>query len=150
NAEQYALAIAQIDSKQAEDNDAVLAEREQAKKDKQLADLAIQDELNAARFDFDLALQNERYEREYAERKAIAEKNGADMIAFEQAEAEKKKMIEQTVQDNKLQLASNTLGNLISLAGKESAVGKALAIAQTTIDTYQAATAAYKAMAGIP
>lgn len=150
NAEEYGRAIAKIDESQRLANETATAEREQAKKDQNLADQAIQDELNAERFEFDLALQMERYEREYAERKAIAEKNGADMIAFEQNEANKKKLIEETVQSNKLELASQTLGNLISLAGKESALGKALAIAQTTIDTYQSATAAYKALAGIP
>ena len=49
-----------------------------------------------------------------------------------------------------LRLTSSTLGSLRKLAGENSTAGKALAIAQTTIDTYQSATAAYKAMAGIP
>lgn len=49
----------------------------------------------------------------------------------------------------KLNIASQTFSNLTKIAGEESAAGKAFAIAQTTIDTYQAATAAYKAMAGI-
>ncbi|PZR24437.1 MAG: hypothetical protein DI539_00225 [Flavobacterium psychrophilum] len=34
--------------------------------------------------------------------------------------------------------------------GKESAAGKAMAVAQATIDTYKSATAAYSAMTGIP
>ena len=150
NQQELDLALAELKVSNDALKDETEATREQAKKDKALADQIIQDELNAERFEYDLALQMERYNREYAERKAIAEKNGADMIAFEQNEANKKKLIEQTVQNNKLQLASQTFGNLIALAGKESAVGKALAIAQTTIDTYQSATAAYKAMAGIP
>lgn len=44
--------------------------------------------------------------------------------------------------------------NLISLSGssnkKIAAIGKAAAIAQATMDTYAAATASYKALAGIP
>lgn len=150
NAQEYAAAIAKIDANQQAQNDAVNAEREQAKKDQQAADILIQDELNSERFEYDLALQMERYNREYAERKAQAEKNGADMLAFEQNEANKKKLIEQTVQDNKLQLASQTLNNLSTLLGKESAAGKALAIMQTTMDTYRSATAAYASLAGIP
>lgn len=43
-----------------------------------------------------------------------------------------------------------TFGNLAQLAGKQTALGKAFAIAQTTIDTYQSAIAAYKSLAGIP
>lgn len=43
-----------------------------------------------------------------------------------------------------------TFGNLSLLAGKQTVLGKAFAIAQTTIDTYQSAIAAYKSLAGIP
>jgi len=150
SAQEYNLAIATIDENQRIANEEAESTREQAKKDQQAADLIIQDELNAERFEYDLALQMERYNREYAERKAQAVKNGADILAFEQAEALKKKAIEKDVQDNKLQLASNTLNNLASILGKESAAGKAVAVAQATIDTYKAATSAYSAMAGIP
>lgn len=65
---------------------------------------------------------------------------------YSDAEAEIARLKEQY----KLSVASQTFGNLATIAGEESAAGKAFAIAQTTIDTYQAATAAYKAMAGIP
>lgn len=65
---------------------------------------------------------------------------------YADAEAEIARLKEQY----KLSVASQTFGNLATIAGEESAAGKAFAVAQTTIDTYQAATAAYKAMAGIP
>lgn len=42
-----------------------------------------------------------------------------------------------------LQLVSNALSNFSDLAGKETVAGKALAVAQTTIDTYLAAQKAY-------
>jgi len=45
---------------------------------------------------------------------------------------------------------SNLLGGLSALAGKETVAGKALAIAQTSIDTYVSAQAAYKSLVGIP
>jgi hypothetical protein len=45
---------------------------------------------------------------------------------------------------------SQTFGNLAQLAGKQTALGKAFAIVQTTIDTYSSAIKAYKAMADIP
>lgn len=150
NAQEYALAIAQIDKKQQDANDAAAATREQAKKEQQAADLAIQGELNAERFEYDLQLQLERNEVKYQAEKEAAQKFGADMEAFEKAQAERRKKIEETVMNNKLQLASNTFGQLASILGESSAAGKAAAIAQTTIDTYQSATAAYKALAGIP
>ena len=42
------------------------------------------------------------------------------------------------------------LGNLSSLVGKETAAGKAFAVAQATIDTYLSANKAYQSMVGIP
>ena len=150
NAQEYGLAIAQIDANQQEANDAANAEREQAKKEKQAADISLQDELNAERFEYDLALQLERYDRQYTLEKEAAEKAGADMVLFEKAQAERKKQIEQAVQQNKLDLASQTLSNLANIAGKESAAGKAFAIAQATIDTYSSAVAAYRSLVGIP
>jgi len=150
SANEYNLAIAQLDENQRLANEEAEKERTEAKKEQQAADILLQDELNAERFEYDLALQMDRYNREYAERKEAAIKNGSDMILFEQAEAEKKKAIEKSVQDNKLQLASSTFGNLASILGKESAAGKAAAVAQATIDTYKAATSAYSSLAGIP
>ena len=61
----------------------------------------------------------------------------------------KKAMGEQDVQ-NALDAGSQVLGSIISLVGEGSAAGKAAAIAQTTIDTYSSATAAYKSTVGIP
>jgi hypothetical protein len=45
---------------------------------------------------------------------------------------------------------SNILKSASDLAGKNTAAGKALAIAGATIDTYQSAVSAYKSLAGIP
>lgn len=150
SAEEYNLAIAQVDETQRQANETATNQRKQAQKEQEAADIAIQDELNAERFEYDLALQMERYKRERAQRKEAAILEGADMKAFDEAEKLRKKKIEEEVQNNKLELASNTFGQLSTILGKESAVGKAAAVAQATIDTYQAATAAYKAMAGIP
>lgn len=62
------------------------------------------------------------------------------------AEEEAKFKIEQEekVKDNQLMLASGAFGAISKLVGEGTAVGKAAAIAQTTIDTYAAAQAAYK------
>lgn len=51
---------------------------------------------------------------------------------------------------NRLRLASDTFANLTQIAGEQSAAGKAFAVAQTTIDTYQSAVSAFNAMSGIP
>jgi hypothetical protein len=57
---------------------------------------------------------------------------------------------EEMTQKQKLGLASSTAGNLAKILGEESAAGKAFAITQATIDTYQGATAAYASMAKVP
>lgn len=49
-----------------------------------------------------------------------------------------------------IQAAADTFRNLSTILGEESKAGKAAAIAATVIDTYQSATAAFKALAGIP
>jgi len=148
--EEYNLALRQIDDENRKSLDEAEAERKQAKKDKEAADLANEALLNQDRADYDLAYAMAQYEKEYQARKEIAIKNGADMVLFEQAEAEIRKKIEQNVQNNKLALASNTFGQLASILGKESAAGKAAAVAQATIDTYKSATSAYSSLAGIP
>ena len=150
NAQEYALAVRKIDIKQAEESAAAKSQLEQAEKEKQAADLSIQDELNAERFAYDLELQLERNQIRYEQDKEAAEQNGADMIEFEKLQAKKRKDIEDLVQKNKLDAASTTFSNLATLAGEQSQAGKAFAIAATTIDTYQSAVAAFKALAGIP
>ncbi|HMI79699.1 MAG TPA: hypothetical protein VK484_12950, partial [Ferruginibacter sp.] len=49
-----------------------------------------------------------------------------------------------------LSAIAGALGSFSELAGKETAAGKALAVAQTTIQTYQSATAAFASLASIP
>ena len=49
-----------------------------------------------------------------------------------------------------LAATSSTLGQVADLFGKESAAGKAAAIAQATIDTYLSAQKAYTATVGVP
>ena len=51
---------------------------------------------------------------------------------------------------NKFELVSQTAGNIATIFGEQTELGKAAAIVQTTIDTYKAAQSAYAAMAGIP
>lgn len=147
---EYNAAIRQID----EENRVAQAEattaREEAQKEKEAADFAIKMEANASAFDTSLELQQEQFDIESQQRREAAEKAGADMIAFEKNEAKKRTDIETIVQNNKVKLASQAFGNIASILGEASAAGKAAAIAQTTIDTYQSATAAYKSMSGIP
>lgn len=67
--------------------------------------------------------------------------------------SEERKTIDQKEAENKEKLLSglsNIFKNASELAGKQTATGKALAVAGATIDTFQSANSAYKALAGIP
>lgn len=64
--------------------------------------------------------------------------------------AKEEKQIDKLTTEDKVNLASNALGDLSSIMGEESKAGKAAAIAQTTIETYKGATSAYSSLAGIP
>lgn len=145
NQQEYNLALAQLEAENQANKDSVTKERESAIKEKQAADLALQREADIVNHDYDLAWQMQKYEEEAAVRREAAEKAGADMELFEKAEAAKKMQIEKQVADNKIQLASQTLGFLTTVLGEESAAGKALAVMQATISTYQAANMALAA-----
>ena len=55
----------------------------------------------------------------------------------------------QSVKQN-LAKVSNALSSFSEIAGKETAAGKALAIASTLIQTYQSAQSSYASLASIP
>ena len=69
---------------------------------------------------------------------------------LDQEESDFKEALSEQDVDNALAAGSAVLGSIVSLVGEGSAVGKAAAVAQTTIDTYSSATAAYKSVVGIP
>ncbi|WP_123902583.1 hypothetical protein [Flavobacterium hibernum] len=150
NAEEYALAIKAIDDKYAADKKAVELQKEEEDKAKKELDLQNKIIADGEAFAFDLELQTQQEQIRYEAELASAEKTGADTDLIKQKHATIQKGIERSVQENKLQLASDTLGNLATILGKESKAGKAMAVAQATMDTYKAATSAYSAMSGIP
>jgi hypothetical protein len=88
-------------------------------------------------------------EQHYADIKVLddADTKNKKENAESQEEIEKRK---QQAREQYLAAGANTLKQAASLLGESTAAGKAAAIAATTIDTYQSATAAYKSLAGIP
>ena len=81
---------------------------------------------------------------------AQAESIGADTLSIKKKFDNAEVMLEKQKQIAKFQLASGFAGNLAAIFGEQTAVGKAAAIAQTTIDTYVSAQSAYKSLVGIP
>ena len=88
--------------------------------------------------------EKERLEIESAQKLGLSTTN----IAAKYSKA--KKEIDKAEFNAKLSLANDFAGNLAQIAGEQTAVGKAAAVAQTAISTYQSATSAYGSLAPIP
>ncbi|MFT3908318.1 MAG: hypothetical protein QM737_02745 [Ferruginibacter sp.] len=111
-------------------------------------------------YDAEQAFRDAKFQEELAqlgsqeEEKALlrAKYDAANLNAAKQLSEARKAIDKAEVAAKKenIQNVSNLLGNLSALVGKQTAAGKAFAIAQTTIDTYQSAMQAYKSLSGIP
>jgi chromosome segregation ATPase len=120
------------------------------------ADLLVQiersrdEQIRAIRDKFNLDEDN----RVIVERKVVGQQ--IDLVnlrlAAEKASADLRKRLkdeEERQQNERLAAYKDFANNLIDIVGRQSTVGKALAIATATIDTYQAANSALKADYGI-
>lgn len=74
------------------------------------------------------------------EEKAAEEKASAEAIALAEKEAAEKKALEEAVAQSKKDITNAALSTITQIAGEQSAIGKAAAVSQATINTYQAAT----------
>lgn len=90
------------------------------------------------------ALDEIELAKQTSEAKADAEKKAA----LDSADTQIK--LEEMTSEAKIDLASQAFGNIAQIFGESSKVGKAAAIAQTTIETYKSAQSAFSAVAGIP
>lgn len=77
---------------------------------------------------------------------AAAERIGANTTLIEQKYSKAKKEIAKIERDAKLALASDFAKNIATIAGEQTAIGKAAAVAGTTIDTFRGAQAAFTGM----
>jgi hypothetical protein len=145
-----------------------------AMSDQQLkTDIAISDaEFNANQ----AQIKQDNLLNQWATEKEIAQLKGEDMMAYEKAQLERQMAEELAVANlteeqkllikekyklldadlekkksaNNLNLASQFAGNIATIFGKNTKVGKAAASAQIAIDTYKGAMAAFSSMQSIP
>jgi hypothetical protein len=108
--------------------------------------LAIQ-ELNGEN---EFALERQRLEMQHQAELDNAEQTGADINIINEKYRKSQDELDKLQRKTKLELASQFAGNLAQIFGENTAVGRAAAVAQTTIATYQAAMESYKSLAGIP
>ena len=139
----------------------------QAEKDAEILEKKKQDsatKLNDLEQQNTLALIEDEKEKAFALLKIQEDKEKAAVELMENSEAlkaaitkkyeiknaELTKKWAKMAADSKLDIMSQTAGNMVKILGEETEAGKAMAVTQATIDTYKGATAAYSSMAGIP
>jgi hypothetical protein len=150
NQAEYNAAINAINEENRVANAELEEQRRVAEQERQLADL---ENLKITTEDNFLAqAEVQKAQNEILRQQEVdnAEQTGADISLINAKYAKMQEDIEKAKQDNKVQLASDAFGSLAAIFGEESKVGKAAAIAQTTIDTYKSATSAFSALSGIP
>ena len=150
NQREYNAAIDTINEENRIANEELRIEREASEKERQLIDLENQKIINQENFLAQAEIEKQQNEIKRQQEIENAEKTGASITDINAKYAELNKQIDAKVNQNKVQLASDAFGSLAAILGAESAAGKAAAIAQTTIDTYQSAVSAFKSLSGIP
>jgi hypothetical protein len=150
NQEEYNAAINAIDDENRIANQELTNERLSSEQEKKLIDLENQKIINQENFLAQAEIEKQQNEIRRQQEIDNAEKTGASIADIDAKYAEINKQIDAAVNDNKVQLAGDAFGSLSAIFGAESKAGKAAAVAQTTIDTYQSAVSAFKSLSGIP
>lgn len=161
-AHQDALAELNFDKAgvQAELQAQMQAQQKEEQKAQEAADfeekIATMQAQGAAEWEVDKAQMDHQYEEEW---QALLDQLNNEQISREEFDQKRRTLeakqakdaiaLEKKTEAAKLQLASSTLSSLKSVFGEQSEAGKAVAVAETTIATYKAATNAYASMAGI-
>lgn len=148
NEAEFAAYKEQLDEKRRLDQEALKKEKEKKDFDKKI------DKTDAPKSDFDA--RRAENEQELIDLKDLFDRKILTEEEYNQRQkklTEARKAIATEEKEHKervLDATSKTLGNLAIIAGKQTLAGRIFASAQTAIDTYTGAIAAYKSMAGIP
>jgi hypothetical protein len=129
------------------------AEKEKAKTLKEqedlIAKLELDKEFQSETFEKQKEILTER-ENQLTNDKLLTDKQRTDLAKqYSDARINIDKA-EQEAKEKNVQAVSNLLGNLAGVLGEATAAGKAAAVAQATISTFQSANQAYASLAGIP
>lgn len=132
---EFNLGIQQLEIQRKEEQDALMRERE-------AMDAANLHELKMAEITNEYDLRQAQLDAQYAQEIAAAEKIGAD-TALIQSRYEKAKEENTRARVNaELTMTAGLAGQMSTLLGEESAIGKAFGVVQATINTYLGATKA--------
>jgi hypothetical protein len=132
---EFNLGIQQLEMQRQEEQDALMRERE-------ATDAANLHELKMAEVTNEFDMRQMQLDAQYAQEMAAAEKIGAD-TALIQAKYEKAKEANTRARVNaELTMTAGLAGQMSTLLGEQSAIGKAFGVVQATINTYLGATKA--------
>lgn len=152
-----AIAKDELDKFYDDENEKRLARRDQSridraqrKADAEALNFANEYEVNKMNLFAILDLEKQGLEEQRLQEIEYAEKIGADVTLVNQKYADANKEIAEVEWQAKVALAGGFANNIATIFGENSKIGKAAAIASTTISTYQGATAAYASLASIP
>ncbi len=118
------------------------AEQKAIEKENELIDYENELETRRLRGENEFQIELDRLSKEREAAVKAAKERGVDVNKVEELYSEKRRKIHEAEQAAKLEGAEGVLNGLADLLGKETAAGKAVAIAKATIDTYKAANLA--------
>lgn len=120
----------------------ITAEQEALDKERRAMDEANKKELEMSEITNQYDLRQAQLDAQYAQEMAAAERLGADTTLVQQKYEKSKEDLTKARVNAELTMAAGLAGQVSSLLGEESEVGKAFGVVQATINTYLGATKA--------
>jgi hypothetical protein len=114
---------------------------DEANKERELIDLENERILADERLESDFERRAAELERQKQQEIASAEDSGAKISLINKKYANEQEKIEREKERAKRQMYADTLGSLASILGEQTKAGKAVALAQALINTYQGISA---------
>ena len=120
----------------------IKTEQDALDKERRAKDKANKKELEMSEITNQYDLRQAKLDAQYAQEMAAAEKIGADTTLVQQKYEKSKEELTKARVNAELTMAAGLAGQVSSLLGEESEVGKAFGVVQATINTYLGATKA--------
>lgn len=120
----------------------IMAEQEALDKERRAMDEANRKEIEMSEIANQYDLRQAQLDAQYAQEMAAAERLGADTTLVQQKYEKSKEELTKARVNAELTMTAGLAGQVSSLLGEESEVGKAFGVVQATINTYLGATKA--------
>lgn len=120
----------------------IMAEQDALDKERRAMDEASKKELEMSEITNQYDLRQAQLDAQYAQEMAAAERIGADTTLVQQKYEKSKEELTKARVNAELTMTAGLAGQVSSLLGEESEVGKAFGVVQATINTYLGATKA--------